>query len=104
VLSPSSLQVGRDYPLGLSYVREQAKAAFRRSSSLSTDKEIHKAVTQGRYVVREMVALIQLKKYRTLRKAYDTPSTNEAADAGMLPEALQARAREAQQNGENTEE
>jgi len=96
------LVVGCDYPLGLSYVREQAKAAFRRSAHLQGDKEIHKSVTQGRYVVREMIALIQLKKYRTLRKAYDAPERDEAE--AMQPGALELRAKEAQERGEKADE
>lgn len=71
--------VGRDYPQGLAFVRDHVKAAFRRSADISTDREINAAVNKGRYMVREMIALIQLKKYRTLRSAYQT---EEAASSG----------------------
>ena len=75
------LLVGRDYPSGLSYVREATKAAFRRTewSATTSEHDKHKAVTKGRYMVREMIALIQLKKYRTLSRAY--PSQDAAAAA-----------------------
>jgi len=80
--------VGRDYPQGLPFVRDQVKAAFRRSADLSTDRELNAAVNKGRYMVREMIALIQLKKYRTLRSAYQT---EEESSGGAVAD-LEARA------------
>jgi hypothetical protein len=57
------LVVGRGYPAGLDHVRDRAKREFR------------KAVGYGRYMLREMRALIQLKKYRTLKaKGYGAPA------------------------------
>ena len=70
------LQVGRDYPLGLSSVRDQAKKGFFAQSHLTTEADVNKAINVGRYYVREMIALIQLKKYRALRGRYEG-STNE---------------------------
>eukprot|EP00804_Cyclotella_cryptica_P024157 CCRYP_015593-RA/>CCRYP_015593-RA protein AED:0.02 eAED:0.02 QI:96/1/1/1/1/1/3/3161/113 len=76
--------VGRDYPHpeGLEYVRRKWKEALRNSencpllkgtsSEIASENEriIRKAVARGRYVVREMEATIQLKKYRTMRRRY----------------------------------
>lgn len=62
--------MGRDYPLGLSSVRDQVKQSFRAQSHLTSDAELNKAINVGRYYVREMIALIQLKKYRAMRSRY----------------------------------
>ena len=35
------------------------------------------AVNKGRYYVREMIALIQLKKYRTLKGRYESERVDE---------------------------
>jgi len=85
------LLVGRDYPQGLDYVRKEVKAAFRRSAHISTDREINAAVNKGRYMVREMIALIQLKKYRTLRSAYQQPEESSGGAGGVVAD-LEARA------------
>ncbi|KAG7339137.1 hypothetical protein IV203_020081 [Nitzschia inconspicua] len=125
-----ALVVGRDYPLGLPYVRKQWKRAIRNvdntpscyqqqqqqqqqhqsqsgpqhsqhpnttittrpterrrnqshhssvssSSSSSSyfsvqcEREIRKAVGKGRFMIREMIGVIQLKKYRTMHRRYD---------------------------------
>lgn len=78
-----ALVVGRDYPhpRGLAYIREQWKKALRdpkNSASIESiqdpilkEKEIRKAVGKGRYAIREMIGVIQLKKYRTMRRRYN---------------------------------
>ena len=111
-----ALMVGRDYPQGLDYVRTAWKKALRNqqncpscygtaassSSSLRHDnfyyspaceREIRRAVGKGRKYIQEMVGVIQLKKYRTLRKRYDleqqhqqqqqqsTPTTNASSSS-----------------------
>ena len=76
-----AILVGKDYPhpQGLEYVRQEWKRALRDptnqvSESLRLPKEfereIRKLVGRGRYVIREMEGLIQLKKYRTMRQRY----------------------------------
>lgn len=107
--------VGRDYPLGLDYVRRTWKRALRdpnncpscysdvhqnnrennyvshnhrqsddrvASSSPSYElrlaapdcqRELRRAVGKGRFMVREMIALIQLKKYRSMNQRYSHP-------------------------------
>ena len=40
----------------------------------SCESELHKAVGRGRFMVREMIGVIQLKKYRTMKRRY---SNNE---------------------------
>ena len=93
-----ALHVGQDYPLGMEYVRRTWKAALRSPSNCPScyatssnvpdlqspgcEKELHRAVAKGRYMVREMIGVIQLKKYRTMKRRYDTkdpPISIEAA-------------------------
>lgn len=96
-----ALLVGRDYPLGLDYVRTKWKEALRNpqncpscytkdlqplsSTEIEQDpereKELRKAVGKGRFMVREMVALIQLKKYRTLKERYSEESQDKLQQA-----------------------
>ena len=92
-----AIAVGKDYPhpRGLDYVREQWKKALRDpknnifivensiscASNTGTnvadevqrlqEKEMRKAVGKGRYAIREMIGVIQLKKYRTMRRRYN---------------------------------
>jgi hypothetical protein len=86
------IHVGRNYPKGLDYVRSQWKKAIRNPDncpscysvsgllfkpnlgSTECEKEIRKAVGKGRYSVREMIGVIQLKKYRSMKKRYTDPS------------------------------
>mmetsp|Transcript_46082 Transcript_46082/g.90844 ORF Transcript_46082/g.90844 Transcript_46082/m.90844 type:complete len:119 (+) Transcript_46082:74-430(+) len=63
--------VGRDYPLGLPYVRDKVKQAFFANQRVTDDFEVKKCVAKGRWMVREMQAVMAMKKYRTLRKRYD---------------------------------
>ncbi|RHY30786.1 hypothetical protein DYB32_004037 [Aphanomyces invadans] len=67
------LAVGRDYPLGLDYVREKAKATFFKQAHLTAEEDIKRAVHVGRWKVKEMVGVIQLKKYRAMNQRY-TPA------------------------------
>ncbi|KAL1529027.1 hypothetical protein AB1Y20_010347 [Prymnesium parvum] len=65
------LVVGRDYPLGLSVVREKAKKAFLANSHLEVGSfEWKKAIAYGRYMVKEMIGVIQLRKYRAIKQRY----------------------------------
>jgi hypothetical protein len=78
--------VGRDYPLGLEYVRTQWKKALRNPDncpscyngshqvcleSVACERELRKAVGKGRHYVREMIGVIQFKKYRAMKKRYE---------------------------------
>lgn len=65
------LTVGREYPKGLAWVREKAKAKFFENRHLTDEGAIKKAVHEGRWYVKEMVATIQFKKYRAMKNRYD---------------------------------
>ena len=68
------MHVARDYPGGAAYVRPRAKEMFLANAHLESEDEIAHAVARGRWYVRnEMVALIKLKKYRTIRARYAPP-------------------------------
>lgn len=77
------LHVGKDYPQGLSFVREKAKQGIFMNASLTSDADILHAVNQGRWWAKEMVGVIQFKKYRAMRQRYG------GADGGVSPEALE---------------
>ena len=79
------LLVGRDYPLGLPYVRAKAKAAILQNAGLRDEEAILRAVAKGRWWVKELIGVVQLKKYRTLRQRYDSSSA-----ARSVEEAAQA--------------
>lgn len=65
------LIVGRDYPTGLADVRRKAKQAFLKNKNLTGD-DLKRAVSYGRYMLREAIGVVQLKKYRTLKKRYSS--------------------------------
>ncbi|TDH73141.1 hypothetical protein CCR75_004741 [Bremia lactucae] len=71
------LLVGRDYPMGLSYVREKTKTAFYQNRNLTDPVAIKKAIKHGRWMVRELVGVIQLKKYRMLNSRYTPEELRE---------------------------
>ena len=65
------LLVGKDYPLGLPYVKTKAKQQFYANAHLVKDrKEFQQAIVSGRWQVKEMIGVIQLKKYRTMNQRY----------------------------------
>lgn len=98
-----ALLVGRDYPhpQGMVFVREKWKEALRNPSncpswypagddnphpsldSTQREKEIRRAVARGRFMVREMVGVVQLKKYRTMNQRY------RRDDDSLLQQAMQ---------------
>ena len=64
------LTVGRDYPTGLDAVRERAKREFLKNAHVEDDLELRRCIAYGRYMVKEMIGVIQLKKYRSMRQRY----------------------------------
>ncbi len=88
------LLVGKDYPHpeGMNYIRRKWKEAIRNTENWplnhaaqrlketgevssttppELEKEIRLAVGKGRFMVKEMIGIIQLKKYREMKKRYD---------------------------------
>lgn len=63
------INAGRDYPAGIEHVRQKAKEAFFKNSNVN-EFEVLKAVAKGRYMVREIIAISQLHKYRQMNQRY----------------------------------
>ena len=67
------LHGGKDYPMGLDYIRTKVKESFFKNAHLKPDLddvEFKKAIAKGRYWAREVVAVGQFKKYRAMKKRY----------------------------------
>jgi hypothetical protein len=92
--------VGRDYPhpRGIEYVREVWKKALhdeknfpavkiKESDPVRYEKEMRKAVGRGRYAIREMIGVIQLKKYRTMRRRYGGGQLDPDGEAARIQKA-----------------
>lgn len=95
--------VGRDYPhpRGLNYVRDVWKKAIRDEKNFPNatvihesnwnpvkhEQEIRKAVGRGRYAIREMVGVIQLKKYRAMRRRYGGGQLDPGGEAERIQKA-----------------
>ncbi|GAB1601689.1 hypothetical protein Ahia01_000447300 [Argonauta hians] len=65
------LHLGKEYPKGYEYFRTKLKTAFSKNQHLTDPKDIEVLIARGEYVVKELEALIMLKKYRTLKKRYN---------------------------------
>ena len=63
---------GRNYPQGINYIREKAKTAIFANKLIVEELEIKKCVSKGRFWVREIMAISNLHKYRSLKKRYPT--------------------------------
>ena len=71
--------MGRDYPLGADFFQGKCRSAFQRKMTLTDPQEIDKAIKLGEYIVKEIQALYQLRKYRALKKMYYSDDHNEEA-------------------------
>ena len=82
------LHVGKDYPTGVQHVKRVWKRALRNPencpscaqdpTSPACEEEILHAVHKGRFMVKEMVGVIQIKKYRAMKARYDSSSSRDA--------------------------
>lgn len=65
------LYIGKYYP-GKEYseIKKIIRNSFRKNKNVQDDKEIEKLYEHGKYVYKEIEALISLKKYRTLKRNY----------------------------------
>jgi hypothetical protein len=97
------LHVGRDYPLGIEYVRDTWKKALRNPQNCPScygypalpivswsqpppedcEREIRRAVAKGRHMVQEMIGIIQLKKYRAMKQRYRYPEGQLTLEIAM---------------------
>jgi hypothetical protein len=58
-------------------IKSQYKAAILKNANLSDEIELKKAIAKGRYYLRELTAISQLHKYRTMKKRYNSPLEND---------------------------
>ena len=84
------LLLGRDYPTGLDHVKSKWKPALRNPANCPSwynnkrkgnEEEILFAVHKGRQAVKEMIGVIQLKKYRSMKQRYDESNIEEVNEA-----------------------
>eukprot|EP01088_Endostelium_zonatum_P012732 TRINITY_DN269_c0_g1_i1.p2 TRINITY_DN269_c0_g1~~TRINITY_DN269_c0_g1_i1.p2 ORF type:complete len:107 (-),score=24.09 TRINITY_DN269_c0_g1_i1:166-486(-) len=64
------LFAGRDYPQGITVFRTGLKKAFLANKNEQDPAKIENALARGEYVLKEILALNSLHKYRSLRRAY----------------------------------
>jgi len=69
------LLVSRDYPLPRAECERRIKRGFMERANITNEEELLRAIHYGRYRVKEMIAVIQLRKYRQLRQKYSASST-----------------------------
>lgn len=92
--------VGRDYPhpRGLDFVRETWKKAIRdekfspkseKEGTIESERQLRKSIAKGRYAIREMIGVIQLKKYRTMRRRYGHGSLDTSEEAKRILKSCQ---------------
>jgi len=67
--------MGKDYPKGYDYFRTRLKAAFLKNKSVEDPEMIRVLVARGKYVMKELEAMYQLRKYRTLKQRYYSDSS-----------------------------
>ena len=78
------LWVGLDYPLGQAFVRKKAKAAIFANRDMTDEAELKKAIHKGRWMVKELIGVVQLKKYRTINERYNRSDDVPAGHAELL--------------------
>lgn len=65
--------LGREYPAGYeNFFRPKLKAAFMKKKDITDEQEILKSIKFGEYIIKEIEMMYYLRKYRTLRKRYNS--------------------------------
>ena len=80
----------------MSYVRRVWKEALARDrGGAMTEVELKKKVAKGRFMLREMVGVIQLKKYRVMKSRYidDDPNAVERRMENLVAAAARERSK-----------
>ena len=97
-----AIMIGHDYPHpeGMTYVRKVWKKALTADRGTEFhETEMRKKVAKGRFMLREMVGVIQLKKYRVMKKRYYDDRSDEVhirmealSSAAKNPQSIKAEA------------
>ncbi|KAK9390292.1 hypothetical protein V1515DRAFT_528026 [Lipomyces mesembrius] len=64
------LFMGREYPRGYRYFRENLHAGFKKNAGLTDAKEIEQKLKFAEYIEREIAALYYVRKYRAMKRRY----------------------------------
>lgn len=64
------LYMGREYPKGSKYFRDNLKRVFMKNREETDPAKIEKMLAHGNYIIKELETLYMLRKYRTLKKRY----------------------------------
>lgn len=65
------LIIGKDYPAdGWKTMKLRIKEEFFKNRTVQNEEEMKRAVARGRYMTRELIGIIQLKKYRSMKSRY----------------------------------
>jgi hypothetical protein len=66
------LWLGREYPLGYQYFRDRLHRAFAGQAHLTDEDQIRQGIARAEFVKKEVEALYYLKRYRALKKRYES--------------------------------
>ena len=69
-------------------VRERVKKEFMKNRHETDPAKLEKLIEKGNYILKEMEALISLKKYRTLKRRYYDNAGDHLPDHNKLLEML----------------
>jgi hypothetical protein len=94
------IHVGRDYPTGLAHVRATWKQALGNPNNCPScyedpikkeacHEELLRAVYRGRHMVKEMIGVVQLKKYRAMKQRYPSHDNTGANHDPVLKRAME---------------
>ncbi|XP_031847504.1 electron transfer flavoprotein regulatory factor orsai [Nomia melanderi] len=64
------LFMGREYPRGYDFFKQNLRRAFEKNKGETDPEKIDKMLAHGNFVIKELEALYMLRKYRTLKKRY----------------------------------
>eukprot|EP00978_Attheya_sp_CCMP212_P018193 scaffold49487_cov50-Attheya_sp.AAC.4 len=83
-----AILVGRDYPHpeGMDFVRRTWKKGMHKT--LEDEAQLRRCIVRGRHIIREMEGVIQLHKYRSMKKSYGDPTK----EFNQLRERLEEKA------------
>lgn len=68
------IYLSRDWHYNL---KPQIKEAFMKNKSITDPNEIKELIAKGEYVSREIIATYRLKKYRTLKRRYESEESEK---------------------------
>ncbi|XP_076181447.1 electron transfer flavoprotein regulatory factor orsai [Ptiloglossa arizonensis] len=68
------LYMGRDYPRGYKFFRENLKKTFETNKEEHDPEKIDKLLIRGSYFIKELEALYKLRKYKILKRRYSNKS------------------------------